>query len=136
MTYCQHRRGLQGQTPGLVQPVPCQDAEVETCSHALFQCLWNDGIGERVLACIGDYVPDLLPEQALRLDFRVTEEQELAIVWIMASALLILWKLRNSKSRVQLYKVRAQMEANINLLRETRHSNTAIILDQLVDRYF
>ena len=117
-------------------PMPGCGAAVETRSHALFQCLWNDGIGERVLACIGDYVPDLLPEQALRLDFKVEEEQVLAMVWIMASALLIVWKLRSSKSRVQLYKVRAQMEANINLLRETRHSNTAIILDQLVDRYF
>ena len=70
------------------------------------------------------------------LQLKVEKEQELAMVWIMASALLIVWKLRSNKSRVQLYKVRAQMEANINLLRETRHSNTAIILDQLVDRYF
>ena len=54
----------------------------------------------------------------------------------MASVFLSVWKLRVDKSRIQLYKVRDQLEANINLLRETRFSSKTVLLDQLVDSYF
>ena len=117
-------------------PMPGCVTEVETRTHAFFLCTWNDGIGERVLASIEEYTPHVLPEQVLRLEFKIPEEQKLPIVWLLASVLNIVWNLRRSKSRVQLYEVRAQMEAKINLLRETRHSNAAIILDQIVTRHF
>ena len=55
---------------------------------------------------------------------------------VMASVFLSVWKLRVDKSRIQLYKVRAQLEANINLLREIRFSNQAVLPDQLVASYF
>ena len=54
---------------------------------------------------------------------------------MLASVFLIVWDLKTTKSRVQLYEMRAQMEAKVNLLREKRHSSSAINLDQLVDRY-
>ena len=74
--------------------------------------------------------------EALRLEMNVEEDLELPLVWLMASVFLSVWKLRVDKSRIQLYQVRAQLEANINLLRETRFSDKAIILDQLVASYF
>ena len=93
-------------------------------------------MGQRMMRCLRDYVPNIEVGAASRLEINVEEDLELALVWLMASVLLSVWKLRVDKSRIQLYQVRAQLEANINLLRETRFSDKAIILDQLVASYF
>ena len=116
--------------------MPHCGAGVETRVHALLHCRWNDGVGERVMAVIKDYRPNIQPEQLLCLDFQLDEEQTLPVIWMMATVLQIIWSLRTNNSRVQLYEVRVQMEAKINLLRETRHSNAARILNQIVTRYF
>ena len=109
---------------------------VEDRAHALVQCGGNDSVGERMMSCLRNFVPNLEVEAALRLDFQLEEDLELPVVWMMASVLLIVWNLRVKKSRIQLYEVRAQLEAKINLLRETRHVNATIVLDQIVDSYF
>ena len=93
-------------------------------------------MGQRMMRCLKDYVPNIEVGAALRLEINVEEDLELPLVWLMASVFLSVWKLRVDKARIQLYQVRAQMEANINLLRETRFSNEAVLLDQLVARYF
>ena len=73
-------------------------------------------------------------EAALRLEINVEEEFELPLVWMLATVFLAIWKLRVDKSRVQLYEVRAQLEAKINLLRETHH-HSANIFDQFVENF-
>ena len=108
----------------------------EDRGHALVHCVANDDVGQRVMRCLRNYVPDIDVEAALRLNFQVEEELQLPLVCLMASVLLSVWNLRMKKSRIQLYEIRAQLEAKINLLRETRHSNTATVLDQFVARYF
>ena len=57
--------------------------------------------------------------------------------WNYTTVLPTIWKLRVDKSRVQLYEVRAQLEAKINLLRETRFRNSTVLLNQFVlyDQY-
>ena len=87
------------------------------------------------MRCLRSFDENIQIEQVLRLELNVEEELELPLVWMLASVFLIVWDLRTTKSRVQLYEVRAQLEAKVNLLRETRHSSSAIKLDQLVDRY-
>ena len=117
-------------------PMPgCQEA-VEDRGHALVLCGGNNDVGQRMMRCLRDYVPNMEVGAALRLEINVEEDLELPLVWLMASVFLSVWKLRVDKSRIQLYQVRAQLEANINLLRETRFSDKAIILDQLVASYF
>ena len=88
-----------------------------------------------IIECLRSFDANIEVEQVLRLELNVEEELELPLVWFVASVFLIVWNLRTTKSRVQLYEVRAQLEAKVNLLRETRHSNSATILDQLVMRY-
>ena len=63
-------------------------------------------------------------------DFDVQEDSQLPLVWLIATVASEIWKLRIDKSKVQLYEVRAQMEAKINILRETRFSSSAVLLDQ------
>jgi hypothetical protein len=113
----------------------CGD-EVENRAHVLVLCEGNNGVGQRVMRCLENFVPQIDVDAALRLEIDVEEDLELPLVWLMATVFLAIWKLRVDKSRVQLYEVRAQLEAKVNLLRETRYTRSANILDQLVDNYF
>ena len=80
-------------------------------------------VGLKLVECLQGAQPDLLPEGVLRLDLRVEKELELPLVWLLSSMLRIIWNLRQSNTRVRHYLVRSQLEAEINLLRETRYKN-------------
>ena len=59
----------------------------------------------------------------LRLEFRVEEELELPVVWLTACVLRTMWTVRQASTRIRHYLVRSQLEAEVNLLRETRHAH-------------
>ena len=109
---------------------------VESRAHALVLCEGNNGVGQRVMRCIENFAPQIDLDAALRLELTVEEDMELPLVWLVATVFLAIWKMRVDKSRVQLYEVRAQLEAKVNHLRETRYTQSAGVLDQLVDNYF
>ena len=90
------------------------------------------GVGHRVLRCLESVVPSIEVEAVLRLELGVEEDLELPVVWMISTVFSAIWKLRADKSRVQLYEIRAQLEAKVNLLRETRFTTSATILDEFV----
>ena len=108
----------------------------EDLEHALVLCQSNNGVGQRLMECLRDFVPNVEVGSALRLELDVDDDMEHPLVWMLATVLQAVWSLRVAKSKIQLYDIRAQLEAKINLLRETRYSNSAPILDQLVVKYF
>ena len=116
--------------------VGCTVDVTEDMSHALILCDANNGVGHRVFRCLQNFAPDLDVESALRLELNVEEDLELPLVWLLATVFHSIWNLRVEKSRIQLYEIRAQLEAKINLLRETRFRNATVLLDQFVDNYF
>ena len=61
---------------------------------------------------------------------------ELPIVWIIATVLSTLWNLRQSGTKIRRYLVRAQMEARINLLRDTRHKDATARIERLAEQFF
>lgn len=77
-------------------------------------------------------VPDAEVEQLLQLNFGVEESQELALVWWLAAGFMAIWNLRSAGKRVDQYLIRAQLEAKINLLRETRFDGAATILENFL----
>ena len=72
-------------------------------------------------------VPDAGAEYFLHLNFGVEESQELAVAWWLATGFMAFWNFMISGKRVDQYLVRAQLEAKINLLLETRFEGAAII---------
>ena len=117
-------------------PAPGCGHASEDLPHALVLCEGNDGVGTRMMNCLRYYVPNIVTDSALRLEIEVDEDMELPLVWLMGTVCQVLWKLRLDKTRVHMYEIRSQLEAKINLLRETRYSSSAEILDQLVVSYF
>ena len=69
---------------------------------------------------------DLVVGAALRLAISVYEEEKLPLIWLLSATLLSIWEQRELNLKVKPYLVRAQLEANVNPLRETRHENWII----------
>ena len=98
----------------------CHSESEENLVHALFFCEANDGVGLEMLNCLQDVQPGLGAEAALQLQLQVGEEDELPLVWVLGTILRLLWNMRQSSTKVRNYVIRSQLEADINLLRETR----------------
>ena len=109
----------------------CQADTDETLCHALIHCQANDGVGHRLLDRIRGVQPDLGAEAALRLELHVDAEHELPVVWVMATIFRCLWNLRQSTTKVKQYLIRSQLEAEINLLRETRYKDSVAKIEEL-----
>ena len=115
----------------------CQGQAEENLPHALVYCQGNDRVGMQLYECLREIQPSLQVEAVLRLELEVEDELELPVVWLIGCVLGILWNLRQqSNSIVKGYQVRSQLEAEINLLRETRFSDAAAKLDELAANMF
>ena len=100
-----------------------------TLQHELLDCSENDGVGHHLVSCLQQTLPDLEPSAILRLEFEdLAEEQSLAMTWLTAITLRFIWKEIEKGTSIQSYRVRAELEQYINLLRTTRHKAALAIL--------
>ena len=112
-------------------------SEVGTLEHELIFCTKNDGMGVKLLQCLQHYVPGLQAGGALRLEHGEMEpEVSLPMTLITAITLQSLWKEREGKTAVRAYRVRADLEQSINLLRTTRHNNIINTLEFMLNLLF
>ena len=111
----------------------CNDDAVESLQHALVECRANRDVGYALMHTLG--LNDV--DAVLRLELDAHEEdEELPQVWLLAATLLSIWEQRQGTMKVEPYLVRAQLEAKVNLLRQTRLMDCAIILDQKIQIMF
>ena len=102
----------------------CLSDIMEDQVHAFIRCPGNHGVGVAVLHCLPEH--DALEDQhVLKLQQNLEEAHELPVVWFLAEAWRSIWESRVLGKRPELYKVRADLEAKVNLLRETRHREAA-----------
>ena len=93
--------------------------------------------GLTLLGWVQYLLPNLSPETALQLDFRqeLSEIEELAVICTLATGLKYIWEARTSKKVVETYKMRAEIEAKISILRRSRYSEAGGIIEtMLVDQ--
>ena len=114
----------------------CNANQEEDLDHALIQCEANACMGTQLLSCLNTIEPGLNAEALLRLELPVDEELELPVVWLLSTVFRIIWNLRQSSTRIRQYLVRSQLEAEINLLRETRYQNAVPIIEELAANLF
>jgi hypothetical protein len=53
------------------------------------------------------------------------DEENLAAVYMLATGLKYIWETRKSKKQLSMFRMRSEIEAQISLLRKTRHRNGA-----------
>ena len=77
------------------------------------------------------HLPHLQPQQVVLLDLGPLEESlQLPLVWLIANTLSMIWEERKEKTKPDLHKTRSNLEAKVNILRKTRHTNAATLLEQ------
>ena len=109
--------------------------EVEDQVHAFFTCQKSMIPG---LACIG-YVQTVLPnlsqDEALRLEFgqELSEADCLATVCILSTGLKYIWEARVEKKAATVYKMRAEIEAKVSIVRKTRYSNSGTKIMEMMN---
>ena len=59
------------------------------------------------------------------LNIFLCDHQELPVVWFLAVAWSSMWESRKLSRGPELYRIRADLEAKVSLLRETRQSESA-----------
>ena len=110
----------------------CKKNEPETLTHALVTCDENQGVSLILLQGLRKVIPSLSPINMLTLDFETDEQHHFPLVWCTATFLSSLWHLRVEKKKVELIKIRSELEANCRLLRESRLSGTTNLLSQIL----
>ena len=94
-----------------------------TLQHELIDCVFNVGVGHKLLTSVQANSPYCTASQLLRLELGdIPEDKKLPTIILIATILRHLWLKRVASSRVQAYQVRAELEQTINMLR-TRHSH-------------
>ena len=111
----------------------CPDPPIADLEHCFFGCIKTGEVGRKLLETMINHDPSVTPAGLLRLEFQEEGEQEMPLVWTAAHTLSYMWKKRTTGHVVDLTLTRASLEAKVNLLRETRYSNSAIIIKQIVD---
>ena len=109
----------------------CQLETPETLQHALFDCPGNQGVGTVLHNGLRKYLPNLTTKMILTLNFSIEEKLQFPIVRTTAAFLSASWNLRIEKKRVDLIKIRAELEASCRLLRESRLDYTVEMLSQI-----
>ena len=109
---------------------------MDNLEHSLVECNANQEVGMKLLDILRQYQPNLSTAAALRLDIEVDEELELPLVWLTAATLVSIWDQKKDSTRVQPHLTRSQLETKVNLLRETRLSNMAFLVKQLIINMF
>jgi hypothetical protein len=77
------------------------------------------------------YLPNLTRNMILTLNYTVEEDLQFSMVWTTAAFLSTVWNLRIEKKKVDLIRIRAEMEASCRLLRESRLTKTTEMLSQI-----
>ena len=95
--------------------------EPGTLQHELMNCDFNVGVGQLLLTCLQEHLPNSTAAQLLQLELvNLPEDMKLPFTILIATTLKQLWLQRTSLSRVHTYQVRAELEQTINLLRTSR----------------
>ena len=109
--------------------------EPEDLLHCFFGCTKSLVTGLTLLGWVQHLVPDLSPESALTLDLQqeLSEHEELAAVCTLAVGLKYIWEARVAKKLVATFKMRAEVEATISILRKSRVSEASLIIETMLN---
>ena len=107
---------------GICKMQGCVGEQREDVMHALVTCAGNGSVGRSVLDSVAAHigVGGMTDEQAIRLHFDIEDSNELPVVWFLAVSWASMWDARMAGKRPELYRVRADLEAKVSMLRETR----------------
>ena len=96
----------------------CSSGLSEDCVHTFLACNHNSDVSNWVLDFTNKVVPNCSPEDIISLNLEVAEPLAFPLIWSLPPVFFLVWHLRLGKKTINLYNIRAEIEAKINILRK------------------
>ena len=112
----------------------CDSGEVDSLIHAMSQCPASIQVSNWLMDGLRTYTRDLTVDKMLVLDFTLTEPlpcEELPLVWFTAEVLKRIWKYRWDGKICRLVEIKAEVEAEANLILGSKYGDIVPILKQM-----
>ena len=121
------------QLPNITSPKCelCEAGTLDSLQHALLECSQNEPTTSLLLRCLRTETPNLQVDQIFSFNFPLEPEMELPIIYIVSSILHQVWIDRNLKKTPSVINTRARLEAGIQILRKSRHSGAANLIEEI-----
>ena len=111
----------------------CSSGLNEDCAHTFLACNHNSDVSNWVLDFTRKVAPNSNPEDIICLNLDLAESVAFPLIWSLSHVFFAVWQLRLSKKAVNLYNIRAEMEAKINILRKSRLLEAVSHIEKLLD---
>ena len=114
----------------------CQECdEQDSLRHALTECRATRPVFDWMMNALAQFDSSLTADKMLLLNIEqdhILPYSHLPLVWFIAEVWRRVWKLRRDNKQCHLFRIRAEIESEINTVRRSRYSDMAVILDLMV----
>ena len=94
----------------------CTSGSIEDCMHALLEYSHNNIVNSFILEIFQKCLPRCKIEDIITLNLNLDKSKMFPLVWLLSHLLIMVWKLMSSKKAVNLFIIRADLKAKINIL--------------------
>ena len=94
---------------------------------------YNNTVNNFILEISQKTLPQCKLEDIITLNLNLDKPKMFPLVWLLSNLFYMVWKLRYNKKTVNLFNIRAELEAKINILRKSRHSSCIDDLELLIN---
>ena len=114
----------------------CQECdEQDSLRHALTECRATRPVFDWMANALAQFDSSLTADRMLLLNIEpdnILPYGHLPLVWFIAEVWRGVWKLRRDNKQCHLFRIRAEIESEINTVRRSRYKDMAVILDLMV----
>ena len=113
----------------------CDTGQDDSPKHALALCSASSPVFNWMFAGISMFDSTVTVDKLLLLDITPDNplpHDELPLVWFIAQVLRRLWRHRRDGRQCRLFDIRAELEAEVNLVSKSRYSDMVVILNQMM----
>ena len=114
----------------------CETGGNDSLVHSLVECAGSRECFNWMMAGLNKFCDNLTPEKLLLLDVKLAAplpHNELPLIWFSSEVMRRMFAYRKEEKKCRLYEIRAELEAEINLVRHSKYADMAVILDMLME---
>ena len=114
----------------------CDTGEADSLVHSLALCPGSRESFDWMMTALGKFSDGLTKDKILLLDISASAplpHNDLPLVWFTGEVLRRIFIYRRDEKRCRLYEIRAELEAEINMVRRSKFADMAVILDVMME---